>query len=50
MTQKWESLENRVKRHMLIPNKKKLEWLKAMLDLASGHQLKLRKKLRLIVR
>ncbi len=50
MADHWETLEERVKRHARIPLKRKLIWLRQMLDLSSRHQLKLRRKLRLVVR
>lgn len=47
---KWESDEDRLKRYMKIPAKKKLEWLREMHEMiskhASKHEIKLRQKLR----
>ncbi len=50
MNNQWETLGARVKRHAQIPLKKKLEWLRQMLELGDRNQFKLRKKVRLIVR
>ncbi len=50
MSNQWETLEARVKRHARIPAKKKLEWLRQMLEFASHNQPKLRRKLRLLAR
>ncbi len=50
MRNKFESLEERVRRHLRIPVKAKLEWLEQMLRFNSSHQLKLRQKLRSISR
>ena len=50
MHHQWESLEERVKRHLRIPIKNKLLWLARMLELNSSNKLKLRKQLRLMAR
>ena len=50
MDNQWETIEARVKRHARIPLKKKMEWLRDMLEFSSRHNLKLRRKLRSLSR
>ncbi len=50
MKYKFESLEEKVRRHLRIPLKQKLQWLGQMFEFNSKNQLKLRKQLRAIGR
>lgn len=47
---KWETLEERIKRHLRIPVKQKMEWLGQMLEFATRNKLALRRKLRSVAR
>ena len=50
MNREWETLEERVRRHLRIPLKQKFEWLGKMLEFNSRHKLKLRKQVRAALR